>query len=345
MLGGGGIERGRAGGVGSVALTCELDERSRLGSGCFSGCFWGCASGVGGAIEFEPKIAGISAFSATFSMGESGAADFDSDANRRTSCSLFVGGTTLFAGVGRAAALGVAAGAGAIALVAWCAAGVAGVAGVVKSALFVTGEGLAACAFDGDSSGGSTTVVVLGAWVETSGVGVECAGLCAIAGGALLVALTGRALTASGDNGGVDRAAAGGGTRIDGDAGGGTDVALAGGEERVALVVPSSSSIPASEGTFGAAGTAPSAGGWTASSLGKCTAGIAKLDARRVRAGGAAAMNTSRFAMDLSGVQCCPSGESSSSGVMRPSPIHERSSPLLGRAARVPFGRRTFHGR
>ncbi|MFO0559468.1 MAG: hypothetical protein U0269_15735 [Polyangiales bacterium] len=350
MLGGGGIERGRAGGVGSVALTSALEERSRLGSGCFSGCFSGWAFGVGGAIESEPKIAGTSAIAAMCSAGGGVAAGCDSGARATGSDANSRAGSSRLAGVGSVAALGTA-GAGAIALVSRCA---DGVVGAVTSALFVTGAafaaGAGAGAFDEDSSGGGVTGVA-GAWGETGAVAVGaaavvCVGLCAIAGGALLVALMGRALTASGDNGGVERAAAGGGTRIDGDAGGGTDVALTGGVERVALTgAPSSSSSPASEGTFGAAGTAPSAGAFTASSLGNRTAGMAMLDARRVRAGGAAAMNTSKFAMDLSGVQCCPSGESSSSGVMRPSPIHARSSPLLGRAARVPFGRRTFHGR
>jgi hypothetical protein len=303
--------------------------------------------GVGGAIESDPKIAGTSAFVAAIVAGcgadagcVSSACATGSEANKRTGSSGLAGASTRFATGGSGFALG-AAGAAVIAVATRC---VDGVAGAVTSALLVAGAGLA----DGAAEVGSTASVVTGVtgavWLLVAGV--VCAGCCAMAGGALLVALGGRALTASGDSVGVDRAAAGGGRRTDAADGGGTDVALVGGVERVALTAArSSSSSPVSEGTFGAAGTAPSAGAFTASSPGKRTAGIAMLDARRVRAGGAAAINTSKFAMDLSGVQCCPSGESSSSGVMRPSPIQARSSPLLGRAARVPLGRRTFHGR
>lgn len=170
-------------------------------------------------------------------------------------------------------------------------------------------------------------------------------------GGDELVALVWRAPTASGESDAAARGALGGGTRTDGDvpcAGGCSDAPfpLGGGTDVPAGFAPSSPSPTlASEGTFGAAGTAPSAGDFTGSSPGKRTAGIARLEALRARTGGALAMNTSRFSIARNGVQCCPSGDSSSAGVMRPSATHARSSPLLGRAARVPLGRRTFHGR
>ncbi|MBL8685515.1 MAG: hypothetical protein JNK05_40440 [Myxococcales bacterium] len=170
-------------------------------------------------------------------------------------------------------------------------------------------------------------------------------------GGDELVALVWRAPTASGESDAAARGALGGGTRTDGDvpcAGGCSDAPfpLGGGTDVPDGFAPSSPSPTlASEGTFGAAGTAPSAGDFTGSSPGKRTAGIARLEALRARTGGALAMNTSRFSIARNGVQCCPSGDSSSAGVMRPSATHARSSPLLGRAARVPLGRRTFHGR
>lgn len=363
MLGGGGIDRGRAGGVGSVDVTVTaVGARSLLSSAGFDG--------AGGTTESDPKIAGESLLGTTVfaGVGASGAGTLarveaigaGSAANSRGgSCGCAAGtagdgeaggGTLFFSAIAGAEATGVlgatcaAAGAGAGVTVAVLAVDgamalatrwAAGVAGAVMSAL-LAGAGVGA---------GVAAVAAVAALAEV--VAGACAlGLDAIAGGALLVALAGRAATASGDNGGVDRAAAGGGTRTDGVfAGGGTETLFATRETAAVACGSSSSSSPASEGTFGAAGTAPSAGVFSASSPGRRTAGIAMLDARRVRAGGAAEMNTSMFAIARSGVQCCPSGESSSSGVILPSAIHARSSPLFGSAARVPFGRRTFHGR
>lgn len=128
-------------------------------------------------------------------------------------------------------------------------------------------------------------------------------------GGDDVVALAGRPVTASGDSGGFERGALGGGTRIDGDvpAAGGAELAIAvgGGIDGTPGFTPSTPSPTApSDGTFGAAGTAPRAGDFTASSPGKRTAGIARLDALRARTGGALAMNTSRFSIARNGVQC-----------------------------------------
>lgn len=321
MLGGGGIERGRCdgGGVGSARASTL---RFALGGGGGS-VVRSAFVGAGGTTESEPKIAGVSSRAG----GEAG---------------------VVVASVGAGAGVG---------------AGLdAGVAGVSVAARGAVAAG---------SSANRRTVSTgaAGAFAASASVGGVSAGLATGAasvglatGGALVVALVtevaGRVGTDNGDSGGVDRAAAGGGTRTDGvPAGGGIDTVFFGGDEveRTGEGVPnsgaladpplSSSSSPASDGTFGAAGTVPSDGGRTESSVGSRTAGMAMLDARRVRAGGAAAMNTSTFEIERSGVQCCPSGESSSSGVILPSAIHARSSPLFGSAARVPFGRRTLQGR
>jgi hypothetical protein len=173
----------------------------------------------------------------------------------------------------------------------------------------------------------------------------------AMAGGGTDRVAAGRP-TASGDRAGVVRCALGGGTRIDGDgcAGGGLDATLGVGDASAdGVAIPTgfaaSTSIALSDGTFGAAGNDPNVGVRSTSSPGSRTAGMDMLDCRRARAGGALAMNTSRFGIACSGVQCCPSGESSSSRVILPSVTHARSSPLFGSAARDPLGRRTFHGR
>jgi hypothetical protein len=315
MLGGGGIERGRCegSGVGSLEASTLFFALGGGGGSVVRSAF----DGAGGTTESDPKIAGVS--------------------------SLAAGAAVVVAGAGVVAATGVA---GAVV------AGVSGTArGVVVAGSSASSRALSTAAGGAFATSGSVAGVSAGL-----ATGVASGGFAT--GGALAVALvTGRVGTDKGESGGVDRAAAGGGTRTDGVPAGGIDTLFFGGDEveRTGDGVPksgalaegplSSSSSPASDGTFGAAGTVPSDGGRTESSVGSRTAGMAMLDARRVRAGGAAAMKTSTLEIERSGVQCCPSGESSSSGVILPSAIHARSSPLLGRAARVPFGRRTLHGR
>jgi hypothetical protein len=163
------------------------------------------------------------------------------------------------------------------------------------------GEGATLASVFGVAEGASE-----GAFVVAPLVGVVV--VVAAMGGDEVVAPEGLAANARGDNAGVALGALGGGTRIDGDvpcAGGGIDDAAGGGTDDPAVFTPSvSTPTLASVGTFGAAGTAPNAGDFIASSGGSLTAGMPIDEGRRARTAGALAMNTSKFSIALNGVQC-----------------------------------------